>query len=236
MKRFLTFAFAALCTLTTAYAQPKLEVLGGDTYDWGKVKPADSPLKTTLKIKNSGNQQLKISDVKVGCGCTTTGIAKKELSPGETTTMDVSLNTGATSGAMTKSVTINSNDPLSPSKLVLLKAEVVRAIQVLPSQYITFNDLKPGSESTTKITIRNTSPNDITLSDVSTTNDLRHNLKSKTVVKANSNLDVIVKVKIKEKGYYNALLKMKTSHPDFPLLEIPAYGNALDASSPVYMN
>ena len=34
-------------------AQPRIEIEGGNSYSWGQVKPKDSPLKTTIKIKNS---------------------------------------------------------------------------------------------------------------------------------------------------------------------------------------
>lgn len=238
MKRLLSLVFAFCAVTLAAYAQPKVTVESGDTYDWGKVKPAQSPLKTTLKVKNTGDQQLKISDVKVGCGCTTTGIAKKELAPGETTTLDISLNLGANTGGLTKTVTIMSNDLVSPTKLILLKAEVVRAIQFVPSQYFAFNDMKIGRESTAKVTIKNTTAKDVTLSDIEATNGLKlTSIKGKkTVLKANSQMDLVVKIKATAKGYYNGLVKMKTTNPDFPTLEVPAFGNVLDSTSPVYMN
>ncbi len=236
MKRLIALAFAATCLFTTAYSQPKLQVQGGDTHDWGKVKPAQSPLQTVLKVTNAGNELLKISDVKVGCGCTTTGIEKKELAPGETTSLSVTLNVGTNTGGLTKTVTIMSNDPNAPTKMILLKAEIVRAIQFSPSQYFSFTDMKIGRESTAAVKIKNTTAQDIVLSDIEATNGIKHNLKSKTTIKANSEIDMIVKVKAQAKGYYNGTIKMKTTSPDFPTLEVPAYGNVLDSTSPVYMN
>ena len=35
-----------------AYAQGKIEVVGGDTYDWGAVSPAK--LKSVIEVKNVG--------------------------------------------------------------------------------------------------------------------------------------------------------------------------------------
>ncbi len=236
MKRLLALAFAATCVFTTVYAQPKVQVEGGDTYDWGKVKPAQSPLKSVLKVTNAGNELLRISDVKVGCGCTTTGIEKKELAPGETTSLSVSLNIGANTGGITKTVTIMSNDPNAPTKMILLKAEIVRAIQFSPSQYFAFNDMKIGSQSVSTVKIKNTTSQDIVLTDIEATNGLKQNLKNKTTIKANSEIEMTVKVKATAKGYYNGVVKMKTNNPDFPLIEVPAYGNVLDSTSPVYMN
>jgi LEA14-like dessication related protein len=236
MKRLTAFAVVAFCAMSTAYAQPKLTVEGGDTYDWGKVKPTETPLKTTLKITNSGTEQLSISDVKVGCGCTTTGIGKKELTPGESTTLDVSLNIGTNTGGLTKTVSIMSNDPAAPTKMILLKADIVRAIQFVPTQYFSFTDMKLGAESTAKVKVKNTTAEDIVLTEIEGTNGLKHVLKNKTTLKANSEMEIAVKIKPQAKGYYNGILKMKTSNPDFPTLEVPAFGNVPDATSPVYMN
>ncbi|HYF03136.1 MAG TPA: DUF1573 domain-containing protein [Patescibacteria group bacterium] len=236
MKKLLTFAFAAFCAAATAYAQPKIQVAGGDTHDWGKVKPTQSPLSTVLKITNAGNEELKINDVKVGCGCTTTGLEKKELAPGETTSMTVSLNVGTNTGGVTKSVSILSNDPETPTKLVLLKAEVVRALQFVPAQYLSFTDMKLGSESTAKVTIKNLTNEDIVLSDIETTNGIKHNLKGQTTIKANSDLEIVARVKPQQKGYFNGTLKMKSSNAEMPVIEISAWGQVPDATSPVFMN
>lgn len=70
---FTMFVFAA----SLAFAQPKISIQGGDTQDWGKVKPKDSPLKASIKITNEGSEELKISDVRPGCGCTTAPLDKK---------------------------------------------------------------------------------------------------------------------------------------------------------------
>src|SRR5438105_11547865 len=74
---------AALMTLAagSAFAQGKLEVIGGDTYDWGAVAPAK--LKTVIQIKNVGTDSLVISNVHPSCGCTTAPIDKSMLKPGE---------------------------------------------------------------------------------------------------------------------------------------------------------
>ncbi|MES2765723.1 MAG: DUF1573 domain-containing protein [Bacteroidota bacterium] len=236
MKRLAALALTFCAVTIAAYAQPKVQVDGGDTFDWGKVKPSQTPLKTTLKVMNAGTEQLTISDVKVGCGCTTTGIAKKELAPGESTTLDIALNIGANTGGMTKTVTIMSNDPAAPTKMILLKAEIVRAVQFSPSQFFSFNEMKIGKESVSTVKIKNTTAQDMVLSDIEATDGLKHNLKNKTTIKANSEIEMTVKIKPLAKGYFNGSVKMKTTNPDFPTLEVPAYGNVVDVTSPVYMN
>jgi len=238
MKRFFVTGLALFAVMAVAMiAQPKLEIVskGGDTYDWGKISPKDSPLKATIKIKNVGTELLKITDVHPGCGCTKTAeLDKKELQPGEVATTELSLNVGATTGDLTKSVTITSNDATSPTKVLYLKANVVRPIQLTPSQYLVFNDLKVGMQSEAKISVKNSTTGDITLSDFEATNGLTINMKKPVVIKGGTEAEIIAHVTPKEKGYFNGMVKMKTSSTEVPTLEITAYGNVSESTSPVY--
>lgn len=88
------------------YAQPKLEIVGGDTHDWGTVKVFESPLKTIITIKNTGNQPLRVFEVKPSCGCTTAPLDKDILNPGETAKIDIKLDLKGNVGAITKDVNI----------------------------------------------------------------------------------------------------------------------------------
>jgi predicted CDP-diglyceride synthetase/phosphatidate cytidylyltransferase len=58
-----SFIILFVFALTVAAAQPKMEFVGGDTYNWGKVSPKDSPLKTVMKMKNTGDEVLVITEV-----------------------------------------------------------------------------------------------------------------------------------------------------------------------------
>jgi hypothetical protein len=139
--------------------------------------------------------------------------------------MDVSLNVGATSGMLTKSITISSNDPVNPTKVLYLKADVVRPIQILPTQYLSFGELTVGSKGEAKVTIKNTSTQTIVLSDFEATNGISINLMKPTTIPGGGEVEIIAKVAPKEKGYFNGSVKMKTDHPDFPTLDLTAYGN-----------
>lgn len=226
MKRFLLACSALVLVATTfAFAQPKISIQGGDTHDWGKVKPKDDPLKATIKIVNEGTELLKITDVRPGCGCTTAPLDKKELAPGEFGSMDVTLKLGAASGLLTKSITISSNDPNNGTKVLYLKADVVRPIQILPTQYLSFGELTVGSKGEAKLVIRNTSTQDIILSDFEPLSGITINLTKPTTIPGGGEVELVAKVTPKEKGYFNGSVKMKTNHPDYPTLDIIAYGN-----------
>ncbi len=217
----------------TVVAQPKLEVVGGDTYNWGQIKPSANPLKGTLKLKNAGNQPLEIKSVKPSCGCTATKLDKEILQPGEVASVDVSLNIGTATGQVTKTVTITSNDPNNETKIVWLKAEVVRAI-MLSMPYIAFTDLNIGKESTASITVKNNSSDNVTFFGFEGTAGLVVTPKGKLELKPGDEFKLSATLVPDKEGYYSGTVKFSTSHPDFPSVEVPVYGNVLKPTSPVF--
>ncbi len=234
MKRYLLLALLVLFPFFV-FAQPKLEIVGGDSYDWGTVKPTQDPLKAKIKIKNVGTELLKITEVKPGCGCTTAPLDKNELKPGEEASLDVTLRIAGFSGNVTKSIRIASNDPSNPNKYLYLKANVFHPISITPTSYLAFNEMTVGQEATAKVTLKNNTSQDITITDVEVVPDnLNVNLPKKLVLKANESYDVIAKFIPDKKGYFNCSIKMKTSNSDQKEIVIPGYGNVKE--SPIFNN
>lgn len=212
------------------FAQPKIEIVGGDSYDWGTVKPTQDPLKAKVKIKNVGNEVLKITEVKPGCGCTTAPLDKTELKPGEEAALDVTLRIAGFSGNVVKSVRISSNDPANPNKYLYLKANVFYPISITPTSYFAFNEMIVGQEATAKVTLKNNTNESITISDVQVVpENLNVNLPKKLTLKAGESYDIIAKVIPDKKGYFNCTIKMKTNNPDQKEIVIPGYGNVKES-------
>ncbi len=92
-------------------------------HDFGKVKEG-KVVEYSFIFKNIGKSILKISDIKTSCGCTAALVSSKELKPGEQGTLKVELNTSKRKGKMIKTVTIKSNDPKAPNKILTLYADV----------------------------------------------------------------------------------------------------------------
>lgn len=226
MKRFLmSVAALGICATTAAIAQPKMEIVGGNTYNWGNVNAKQTPLQATVKIVNKGNELLNVTGVKPGCGCTAAPIDKDKLNPGDTATVKVSLNVGASSGEITKSITITSNDPAASTVIYSLKANIIRAVQILPSQYFVFTGMTVGQKSSASVNIKNNSDQEITLSDFEANNGLSIDWNGTKKLKAGEQAQVNATFTPEKGGYFNGTVRMKTSHPDFPSLEIMAYGN-----------
>ena len=224
--KFTVLIAMVLMTVVSVFAQPKLEIVGGDTYSWGKVKPTSVPLKTKIKIKNSGNQTLKVSDVKVGCGCTGTILDNKVIEPGKVSTMEVSLNIQGINGETTKTITISSNDEKTPSKVLKLHANVLDPFK-LSQSYILLSDLKVGKESSGEIVMENNSGKDIKITDVSITNNsIVTNVTKKTVIKNGQKFKLQAKATPSKGGYFTSTISMTTTYPDKKKIDVMVYGQA----------
>ena len=234
MKKLL-FSVALLLgfALINLNAQPKLEIVGGDTYDWGNVKPAQSPIKIKIKLKNVGNAELNISNVKPGCGCTTAPLDKSKLKPGEVATLDISLRISGYNGHVTKSIRITSNDKDHPTQLLWLKANVIRDIQILPNKYLNFQQMTIGYPSNAKISIKNNSKEKITLSDFTTKPDgLTINLKGKVTLKPGETVELKAKFTPVKIGSFRGNVTMKTTNKENKILSLTAFGRV--KKSPIF--
>lgn len=235
--RTLTFScLLMLCVVGTVFAQPKIDIVGGDSYDWGNVKPKDNPLKTTVSIKNVGDEELHITSVRPGCGCTTAPLDKDKLAPGESAEMKVTLNVGASTGPVTKAITISSNDPNRHEIAFYLKAEVKRALQFLPNQYLMFSEMKIGEISESKMSIKNSSSSKVLLSNFETPEGLVLSVGPNAEIMPGGQIELIAKVRPSKKGYYSGVVKFTTDNEDNPTVELQVYGNVTEATSPVYQN
>lgn len=263
MSRLMVVFFSLLLSASIVYAQApqtgsRLEIIGGDTYDWGKTKaPAEGHLEATIKMKNGGVKPMKIVEVKPGCGCTKTDPDKMEVNPGDVSTMGVKLNISPSqNGPITKSITIRWMDqdayealqlsrqngtPVSPDldtvekvAYLFLKADIQRAITVNPAMYFSFQNLEIGQKSNTSVTIANNSDKPIAFTDFTADNGLILNKTSKVVLKPGESFELTATVVPSMAGQFTALASCKTDHPEHPTLEIRAYGHVKESKSPVF--
>ncbi|MDA3844341.1 MAG: DUF1573 domain-containing protein [Candidatus Kapabacteria bacterium] len=227
-----SFIILFVFALTVAAAQPKMEFVGGDTYNWGKVSPKDSPLKTVMKMKNTGDEVLVITEVNATCGCTGAKLDKKELKPGETAELDITLKVSS-SNKVTKTIKIYTNEPGKTKRVYYLKAHVIRPLQLSPRQYFTFNEMKIGYEKESKLKLSNNSNKAIKLSNITVEpKTALFNLHNNLTLKPGEEIELTIKVKPEVKGNYRVTVKMNTDHPDYKDFKIMGYGRV--TASPIF--
>ncbi|MGA2296592.1 MAG: DUF1573 domain-containing protein [FCB group bacterium] len=234
MKRYFRLSIIFLLAFcVSVYAnQPKLKIEGGDTYDWGKVKDKDSPLKAKIKILNVGDKDLKIENVRPGCGCTTAPLDKTLIPPGDFATMDVTLNITNNLGTIQKSITITSNDSTNSPKLITLKATVTSPIAFNPNRYLSFGQTYVGKESKQSLILTNTTDEKIVIMKILVTPpNLKLNVKEGDVIPPKGQIQLDALYTPDKPGNFQASVTIDTSNPDMKQFMISGWGVA-DAEKP----
>jgi len=133
--------------------QPRI-VLSADGWNFGEVAHL-SKLEYDLTVSNQGSADLRISEVRTGCGCTVAELTKYVLKPGESTTVHVTFNTKLKKGKVSYPVTIISNDPTSPEKVFTVEGFVKRVLQIEPEWGASLRVLDPAQPRTQTVRIVN---------------------------------------------------------------------------------
>lgn len=208
------------------FAQPKIEIVGGDIFDWGTVKVFESPLKTIITIKNTGNQPLRVFEVKPSCGCTTAPLDKDILKPGETAKIDIKLDLKGNVGPISKDVNIMTNDPVRKNVTLKLKANSVTSLDKEP-KFFAFNTVKPGEKSEAKVTLINYSDHDIVIKKiVKSHEDMTLSIKVEDVIKAKSSKVVWAYYTPQTAGTHSLSCTLLTNDLDVPRLSLSAWCRA----------
>src|SRR5574337_614948 len=101
--------------------KPKI-VFEEQTYDFGKIYLGEI-VTHGFTFKNQGSDELIINNVKSSCGCTAALVSKSNILKGEEGSVQIKFNPGRYIGKVTKSVTVNSNDPENPTCKLTITGE-----------------------------------------------------------------------------------------------------------------
>ncbi|RXG64145.1 tetratricopeptide repeat protein [Candidatus Atribacteria bacterium 1244-E10-H5-B2] len=91
-----------------------------DFWDFGEITPDELPTHI-FKFENIGNEVLIIKGIKVSCeSCIDSLISTKELSPGDSAELKITVNSLDMIGRFTKRVYVESNDPVNPRLVIIV--------------------------------------------------------------------------------------------------------------------
>ncbi len=115
-----------MTTTNTAVTQGQATLqFQGTIFDFGQIE-AGTIVKHNYLFNNTGTQPLVIQEVIPSCKlCTQASAIQQVIQPGEQGAIIVEFNSTGRSGKQGKYVTIRSNAPLSPAR-VLIRGEVTR--------------------------------------------------------------------------------------------------------------
>ena len=91
-----------------------------DSWDFGEITPDELPTHI-FKFKNMGNEVLIIKGIKVSCeSCIDPLISTKELDPGDSAELKITVNSLDMIGRFTKRIYVESNDPVNPRLVIIV--------------------------------------------------------------------------------------------------------------------
>ncbi len=223
--RFLLSLLSLLLVINiNSYSRPNLKFNCGYTYDFGKVKQKDSPLKADITLYNKGTDTLKILRVKPMCGCTTAPLNKNVIPPGDSAILKVTLNISHYEGEINKKISFKTNY-MTEEVFLTLKADVYQPISLFPGKYFNFALMFLGDTTISKIVLNNLSGKDITISDVVITpDDVTLNLYKGLVIPKDSDYVIEATCVPKQLGPYSARFDIYINDPDMPVFRLSGFG------------
>lgn len=223
MRKYILI-FATLLITYSLSAQPKFEFAGTSQKDWGKVLQDSGPLKTKIKIKNTGNKTLEIYGIKPGCGCTTAPIDKKLIDPGDFATVSVELKIIKDSGPITKGIEFTTNDPKNDRVNYYLKANVKVPLEVFP-EFMNMGAILLNESKSGRVVLTNHTNKKITIKAVKVSNkDITTDIKAGKVLEPNSYNPVGATIKSNTEGLINGEITFLTDSKKYPEVTIKVRG------------
>src|SRR5262249_61758154 len=126
---------ALVVTLATlpACASPRGGILGARAlYDFGTVEQGAS-VQHQFPLKNQGRSWVRLEAPTYSCGGTVSDVEGQLLRPGQVGWVGVWLDTTGLSGKTTKTVTLRTTDPRTPTIQLALIGTVLTDLRVTPS-------------------------------------------------------------------------------------------------------
>ena len=146
-----TLALLVLLSLRAA-AAPRI-ACDAPEFNFGRAGEGEAVEKKFL-IRNAGDEDLLIQRIVPSCtSCTVINVSTNRVAPSQSLTIPVRLTLGGFQGTLTKTVTIESNDPATPRFPLTLKGEVVSDIILRPA-VLAFGQLTEGVPAEQEVSVK----------------------------------------------------------------------------------
>jgi len=115
---------------------PKLEIIAGNTFDFGTMEFATSK-KHAFVVKNTGQAPLTLKMLGTSCKCTLAELPNNRLDPGGETRIELEWKANERHGPYTQTATLETNDPRHPTVIFTVAGRVIGSHLLEPSD-VTF--------------------------------------------------------------------------------------------------
>jgi uncharacterized protein YdeI (BOF family) len=182
------------------------------TIDFGEVE-SGKIVDINFEFENTGSDLLIIKNVIPACGCTTTGLAKKEYKAGEKGTISSKFNTSGYNGKVSKTITVTSNDPdTAETRLTMSGTAIIKdfAQADLKPDRINFDLVTVGKTYTRKLNLSNSGTNDLRIIEISCNPEVSLQFKTNTLA-AKKTTEITLIFTPFAKGTFNNMVKIRTN-------------------------
>ncbi len=166
-RLFKTWLVLSVCLLASnAWAAPSL-VVEQPVFDFGEVTQGQK-VPHTFTFRNAGDEPLHIDKVSSSCGCTAALVSAETLAPGESGEVEATFDSTRFRGAVTKTITLYTNDPQRPVMKMSINGKIRVTLSVAPER-INLGQIRTGSVAVAQVTLQNNGDAALRLDKVSTT-------------------------------------------------------------------
>ncbi|QCK14852.1 DUF1573 domain-containing protein [Mangrovivirga cuniculi] len=108
MNRSVAILCFAIFLAMDVFGQAQIE-FRNTKHNFGEIEEEGGPVKYTFVFENTGDDTLKINNVRASCGCTTPAWTKQNILPGDTGYVIAQYNPFNRPGGFNKSLTVSTN-------------------------------------------------------------------------------------------------------------------------------
>ncbi len=214
------FVLFILLTALQIVAKPTIK-FKSTTVNFGEVESGQIT-EINFEFENAGSDLLIIKNIIASCGCTTTGLAKKEYKAGEKGIISSKFNSRGYNGKVVKTITVLSNDPDAAEIRLMLSGTVTIkdfAQAELKPERINFETVKVGKTYSRKLNLSNSGNNDLRIIEVSCAPEVSLQFKT-NVLGVRKTSEIILNFTPFAKGSFNGMVKIRTNDYRHPYIFI----------------
>jgi hypothetical protein len=179
-------------------------------------------------LQNDGTGELHIDDVAAPCGCTVAVLSDHTVPPGGAAELHVTFDTARFGGRKTKTVSVSTDDPDQPVVDLTLTGEVLPEVVADPP-VLYLGRIRPGTEAIGGVRVVGTSGEAVRVFDARVDNPVLNvtiEPPEPPSVEGSPGQQVVVRIAPEaRRGRFSDTIRVSTSHPAVPLLEIPIFGS-----------
>ncbi len=203
--------------LALAQLTPPELVIPQDTVDFGEAR-SGTVLSHTFRLENHGERLLHIRNIRASCGCTASKISTREIPAGGHATLAATLDLTGRSGPQAEQIRLQTNDPQTPNRVLVLKAHAVPRVNVTP-RTLNFQNISADAPPVGRILIEATIDAPLRVTGINTAHSRVETSLTEVTPGRTYHLDVRP-LEVGTTGHFTERLEILTDDPEQP--SIPA--------------